>query len=151
MTFQQSIQGVISSDWLITLLLPEGTDRERLMAQMGSQGVETRPVFHCAHTMPMYATGETLSVAESIAARGLSLPSFPTLTDGDILRVVDALTSALSSQGYRRRELTFRYLASSLSRLTETTPTYHNAPTTAFACKSPIEMSPASPWGCRGL
>jgi perosamine synthetase len=69
------------------------------MAQMGSQGVETRPVFHCAHTMPMYATGETLSVAEGIAARGLSLPSFPTLTEDEILRVVDALIAALTNQG----------------------------------------------------
>jgi perosamine synthetase len=98
-TFQQSMQGATSSEWLISLLLPEGTDRERLMAQMGSQGVETRPVFHCAHTMPMYATGETLSVAEGIAARGLSLPSFPTLTEDEILRVVDALIAALTNQG----------------------------------------------------
>jgi len=98
-TFQQPLPGVRSSEWLISLLLPEGTDRERLMADMQARGVETRPVFYCAHTMPMYETHERLPVAESISARGISLPSFPTLTDGEIGRVVDVLASALRSQG----------------------------------------------------
>ncbi len=96
-TFQRPIEGVSGSDWLVSLLLPRGTDRDRLMADMAAQQVETRPVFHCAHQMPMYATGLYLPRSEDIAARGISLPSFPGLTDRELDRVVAALIQALAS------------------------------------------------------
>jgi perosamine synthetase len=98
-TFQRPLPGVRSSEWLVSILLPEGTDRERLMADMQARGVETRPIFYCAHTMPMYETHERLPVAEAISARGISLPSFPTLTDAEMARVADVLASALTNQG----------------------------------------------------
>lgn len=89
---------VEKSDWLFSLLLPKGVDREKVMSEMQSAGVETRPVFYCAHTMPMYASGESLPISEDIAARGISLPSFPALTDAEIDHVVDSLGTALSAQ-----------------------------------------------------
>jgi perosamine synthetase len=116
-TFQVPMQTVAGSDWLVSLLLPPGADRERVMAGMAARGVDTRPVFHCAHHMPMYrgpmyrgpmyrgptydqrageAAGEAaLPVAEDIAARGLSLPSYPTLTEAEIEQVVAALRASL--------------------------------------------------------
>jgi perosamine synthetase len=94
--FQQLIPGVNSSDWLVSLLLPRGTDRAAVMAHMSEAGIETRPVFHCAHQMPMYAAGEHFPVSEDIAARGISLPSYPKLSDSDIARVVEALRNALA-------------------------------------------------------
>jgi perosamine synthetase len=98
-TFQVPAEDVTASDWLVSLLLPPGTDRERLMREMDAQGIETRPVFFCAHTMPMYVRDEHFPVAEDIASRGLSLPSYPLLSDGDVARVVDALGNALQVQG----------------------------------------------------
>jgi perosamine synthetase len=100
LTFQRPGAGVQSSEWLVSVLLPEGAERERVMADMLESGVETRPVFHCAHTMPMYRQYEKLPVAEAISARGISLPSFPTITDSEINRVVDALGKALASQAF---------------------------------------------------
>jgi len=97
--FQQPMEDVESSHWLVSVLLPPGTDRDALQAEMASRGVDTRPVFFCAHEMPMYAKGERFPVAESIAARGLSLPSYPTLADADVDRVADALGDALRAQG----------------------------------------------------
>jgi perosamine synthetase len=97
--FQDRAAGSDSAEWLFSLLLPEEIDRNRIMAEMQSAGVETRPVFYCAHTMPMYARGQSLPVAEEIARRGISLPSFPTLTADEIAYVVDALANALSAQG----------------------------------------------------
>jgi perosamine synthetase len=97
--FQQPQPGVIGSDWLVSLLLPDGVDRERVMAELYSEGVETRPVFYPAHHMPMYAHPLHLPVAESIAARGMSLPSYPDLTQRDVERVVYALAGALRAQG----------------------------------------------------
>jgi perosamine synthetase len=94
-TFQKPMDGVEGSDWLVSLLLPRGSDRDGVMAAMAEAGVETRPVFYCAHQMPMYQRGQRLAVAEDIAARGISLPSFPAMTDHEQDRVAGALEAAL--------------------------------------------------------
>ncbi len=94
-TFQRPIPGVESAEWLVSVLLPEGADREAVMAGMAARGVETRPVFYCAHTMPVQRQEISLPVAEAIAARGISLPSFPGITDAEQDRVADALAEAL--------------------------------------------------------
>lgn len=97
-TFQRPRPEVLSSGWLVSLLLPPGADRDRAMEHMATNRVETRPVFFCAHHMPMYATGEHFPIAEDVAARGLSLPSYPTLSEQDIARVVQAIAAALDDQ-----------------------------------------------------
>jgi perosamine synthetase len=97
--FQRPMDGVESSHWLVSVLLPPGADRDAVQRDMAARGVDTRPVFFCAHEMPMYAKGERFPVAEDIAARGLSLPSYPTLSDADLDRVADALGAALQAQG----------------------------------------------------
>jgi perosamine synthetase len=98
-TFQKPIEGVESADWLVSLLLPQGTDRDRIMAEMQAAGIETRPVFYPAHHMPMYRQDLHVPIAEDIAARGVSLPSFPALTEDEIGRVCEALQAALRAQG----------------------------------------------------
>jgi perosamine synthetase len=97
---QRSRAEVNSSGWLVSLLLPEGVDRDQVMRHMAKERIETRPVFFCAHHMPMYANSERLPVAENIAARGISLPSYPTLSEHDIDRVTGALAGALQAQGH---------------------------------------------------
>lgn len=98
--FQKPAAGVDSSEWLVSLLLPRGADRDRTMDAMRARGVDSRPVFYCSHHLPMYASaqpsnGGDLTVAEDIAARGISLPSFPSMTDDMVERVCDALEAAL--------------------------------------------------------
>jgi len=101
--FQEMQTGVDYSLWLTTLLLPEGTDRDRLIADMAADAIETRPVFFCAHEMPEYAQEGQVAglfpVAENIAARGLSLPSYPSLTPANMERIVQSLRRALATQG----------------------------------------------------
>jgi perosamine synthetase len=98
-TFQRPRENVKSNEWLVTVLLPADVNRELVMAHMSEKGIDTRPVFYCAHHMPMYATGQSFPVAEDIARRGISLPSFPALTDAQVVRVADALKSAMRVQG----------------------------------------------------
>lgn len=93
--FQEPLPGMEGSDWLVSLLLPEGVDRDRVMADLAAEGIETRPVFYPAHHMPMYAQALRLPVAEEIARRGMSLPSYPDLTGADVERVAAALGAAL--------------------------------------------------------
>ncbi len=98
-TFQSLDPGAASSQWLVSLLLPPGTDRDEVMSHMSGLGVDTRPVFHCAHQMPMHVRDEPYPVATDIASRGISLPSYPTLSDDDLDRIACALRSALVSTG----------------------------------------------------
>lgn len=96
-SFQEVPESVISSEWLVSLLLPREVDRDNVMARMSEDGVDTRPVFYCAHHMPMYLTGASHPVAESISERGISLPSFPGLTDAQVVRVARSLEAALQN------------------------------------------------------
>ena len=98
-TFQQTGPEVRSSNWLVSLLLPQGCDRDATMAFLAERGIDSRPVFYCAHHMPMYRSEEHFPVAEDIAARGISLPSFPTLTDDQVRLVAATLRQAVENQG----------------------------------------------------
>lgn len=93
--FQRPIEGVVSSDWLVSLLLPSGADRAAVMDRLAEAGVDSRPVFYCAHHMPMYRTGGSHPIAEDIAARGISLPSYPGLSDGQLVSICEKLVSAI--------------------------------------------------------
>ena len=98
LSFQDRPEHVKSSEWLVSALVPSGVDRDQVMQHMAAAGVDTRPVFYCAHHMPMYADGRSLPVAEDISRRGISLPSYPGLTDDELLRVADALKAAIRVQ-----------------------------------------------------
>lgn len=100
-TVQRPAPGVVSSEWLFSLLLPRTAERAEVMEYMAAEGVDTRPVFYCAHHMPMYRRDDAFPIAQDVAARGISLPSFPALTNEEIGRVVDALGGALAKRGRR--------------------------------------------------
>ena len=50
-----------------------------------SKGIETRPIFYPIHLMPMYkGLRGAFPKAESIAFRGINLPSYPELTQNEL-------------------------------------------------------------------
>jgi perosamine synthetase len=98
-TFQARSPDIESAEWLVSVLLPEGVDRDRIMQFMEDEAVETRPTFYCAHHMPMYATRLRLPRAEQISRRGLSLPSFPQMSKLDVERVAHVLRASLEQYG----------------------------------------------------
>jgi perosamine synthetase len=69
--------------WMVSILV-DPAEREPLRDFMKERGVETRPFFYPAHTLPMYETEQRFPVAERIGASGINLPSFPELTDAEI-------------------------------------------------------------------
>jgi perosamine synthetase len=91
--------------WLVTAILPEhlAGRRDELMAALRRVEIDSRPYFVPAHLQPPYAGCRTvarggvngLPQSESLAARGLNLPSSGKLTTADIDRVVSALMDAL--------------------------------------------------------
>ncbi|RZI43615.1 DegT/DnrJ/EryC1/StrS aminotransferase family protein [Herbaspirillum sp. HC18] len=72
------------SFWMCSLALGAAEQREPLREFLKSAGVETRPVFHPAHTLPPYATGASFPVAESLSVRGMNLPSYPALSRAEV-------------------------------------------------------------------
>ena len=72
-----------SSYWLNALLLdaPDLAMRDRILDETNSRGVQTRPVWTLMHRLPHFANCQRmdLSVAESLDARLVNLPSSPVL------------------------------------------------------------------------
>lgn len=82
--------------WLYTVLLKEGLSRDDAIRSLEAQGVSSRPSFYPVHRMPPYLTTEAFPVADSLSARGLSLPTWAPMNPAEIGRVCLALREALS-------------------------------------------------------
>lgn len=87
--------------WMFSVVLDpdEWPERDSVMAKMSELGVETRPVFYPAHSMPPYADsvkGENFPVAERLSRNGISLPTWGGLTEEDVRYVCESLQSCRS-------------------------------------------------------
>lgn len=79
--------GTRHSYWMCSLLVHESARRGPLRDFLHRNGVETRPLFNLAHTMPMYrdlAPDGRFPVASRLAACGMNLPSYPALAQEDV-------------------------------------------------------------------
>ena len=85
--FQTEVEGTRHSFWMCSALACSEATRDGLRAHLRSRGIETRPTFHPAHTMPVFQTTQRFPVAEAIGQRGVSLPSYPDLTEDLVDRV----------------------------------------------------------------
>jgi perosamine synthetase len=82
--------------WINSIVLPEdfSLSRDETMEAHGKQGIETRPFFYPMHILPMYqsgSAGRSFPVADSIAARGMNVPSGADLTRDEVAYVVEQL------------------------------------------------------------
>lgn len=91
-------------DWFVYVVrLHPDVDRTAVMAELAEVGVPTRPYFTALHLQPHYQAelghgpGD-FPVTERVAATTLALPWSTQLTDRDVQRVADALSSALERQ-----------------------------------------------------
>jgi perosamine synthetase len=80
--------------WMVSCLVPAGA-RDAVRDDLAEAGIETRPLFSPAHTMPMYLRDESHPVAEDLSRRGINLPSWPDLADGDVRRICAALARSV--------------------------------------------------------
>lgn len=94
LAFQGNLPGEVPSHWMVTILVPGREDRDPVRAALTDAGIETRPVFYPAHTMPMYHAGQPgFRVAEDIAARGINLPSWHGLAGVDVRHIASVLAT----------------------------------------------------------
>jgi perosamine synthetase len=98
--FLWEAEGTTSSFWMNTIGLHDGSKRDELRKHLASAGIETRPAFYPAHTLPMYAAYDKgpYSNATRIAAAGINLPSSPALSDADVQRVVGCISEFYSQR-----------------------------------------------------
>jgi perosamine synthetase len=92
--------GTTSSFWMVTLATNNSNDRDPLRQHLGKLGVETRPAFHPAHTMPMYdqlGKDADFPVAMELASKGMNIPSSPALSDKDCEHIVKSIASYFSA------------------------------------------------------
>jgi perosamine synthetase len=83
--FHSESVGVRHSYWMCSILVADPARRDPLRSHLAEAGIETRPLFYPAHTMPMYAARfQRLPVAEDLGWRGINLPSWPGLEDEQV-------------------------------------------------------------------
>ncbi|HEY6835137.1 MAG TPA: DegT/DnrJ/EryC1/StrS family aminotransferase [Gaiellaceae bacterium] len=87
--------------WFVyVVMLPSGSDRDRVMAELRAAGIGTADYVPCVHLQPYmreaYGFAKGLCpVAEEVASRTLALPFFPQLEAEDQELVVETLRAAL--------------------------------------------------------
>lgn len=91
--------GVEPSYHLFPVLLPEGADRSAVIASLRQSGIQTSIHYPAIHRFSYYQErypGVRLPCTETIAARVLTLPLYPTLSPEAVDLVAGALHQALS-------------------------------------------------------
>lgn len=83
---------------ILACLLPKAISRERVMLELGEQGIQTSIHYPPIHRFSAYAAEERLPRTEDIARRELTLPFHPLMTDRDVDLVADSLLASVRRQ-----------------------------------------------------
>jgi perosamine synthetase len=91
--------------WLFSVTIDPlafGISRDALVLALDASGIETRPFFTPLHELPPYRSSRHvpaggLTVTDRLASTGINLPTYPTLTDGELDRIAEAIVSAQRS------------------------------------------------------
>lgn len=98
LTFQAATEGELSSHWMVTVLAPTEQDRDSLRRELATAGIETRPIFHPVHRMPMYrqsAIESRCPRSDDLAARGMNLPSWHGISPACFTSIIDRIIDTI--------------------------------------------------------
>ena len=87
--------GGTSAHHLFTVLASESMDRDAIRASLAEQGVQTSLHYPPIHRFTAYDVDADLPLTEAYAARAITLPLFPTITEEQIGIVLGALGDAI--------------------------------------------------------
>ena len=97
--FHEEAPGASHSYWMCSILVEHPGQREPLREHLAACGIETRPLFYPAHTMPMYADKfQRHPVAEDLGWRGINLPSWPGLTDAQVDLICEQILAFMAKE-----------------------------------------------------
>ena len=80
--------------WMNSVMLSDkvSKSRDQVMEEMEARNIEMRPLFYPMHVMPPYEDSTVdCPVAESLATRGINLPSHAMLTEEHVKYIVESL------------------------------------------------------------
>jgi perosamine synthetase len=97
-TLQREAEWATPVHWMVSILVDPAV-RDPLMAFLRDRGIETRPFFHPAHTLPMYPSTGSFPIAERLGASGINLPSWPGLTEAQVDEISATIVEGLGSMG----------------------------------------------------
>ena len=94
----------ISACHLLPILLPQGTSREAFMGQMKSAGIQTSIHYPPIHQFSAYQQLQAphrsdLCLTEDVAAREVTLPLYPGMSEADITLVAETVRDSLMRVG----------------------------------------------------
>ncbi|HZE59502.1 MAG TPA: DegT/DnrJ/EryC1/StrS aminotransferase family protein [Burkholderiales bacterium] len=90
--------GTVNGYWMPTIVVNEDVpfEREALLAEFKKNEIDGRVFFWPLSMMPMFeATAALPPMARRVALRGMNLPSYHDLSDAELARVCDVVTSVL--------------------------------------------------------
>jgi perosamine synthetase len=96
LSFQTVLPGHTHSDWLVTATV-DG-NREKLSQYLKEKGIDSRKVFYPISDMKPFARDQEYPVSSWLSEHGISLPSYPTLTNPKIDYICDAIKSGLANE-----------------------------------------------------
>jgi perosamine synthetase len=96
--------GAARRGWFVFVVqLPRGVERDGTIRSLAERGIPAKPYFPAVHLMSFYRErfghreGE-FPVCEDVAARSIALPFFPEMTEGQVVRVAEALGAVLRTR-----------------------------------------------------
>jgi perosamine synthetase len=90
--FHSQVGNVKHSFWMVSILLKDFEERNKIRLHLNENGIETRPTFHPVHLMPMYyKDGLTFPIAEELGSRGINMPSYPDLIESNVDFICDKI------------------------------------------------------------
>jgi perosamine synthetase len=91
--------------WFVFVVqLPRDVDRDQTVRELATAGIQSKPYLPAIHLMSFYRErfghreGE-FPICEDVSARSLALPFFPQMSEGQVGRVAEGLSLALSRRG----------------------------------------------------
>ena len=87
--------GGVAANHLFTAVLAEGVDRDAIRERLSSEGVQSSVHYPPVHRFSAYDSDAELPLTEAYAARAITLPLFPSLTEEQIELVVRTLGEAV--------------------------------------------------------
>ena len=86
--------------WLTCAVLPDSNIRDRVMAALDEQDIESRPLWKPMHLQPVFREADAFvdGTSQDLFERGLCLPSGSGLSDDDIDRVTHHVLAAITAR-----------------------------------------------------
>tara|TARA_R110001583_G_scaffold82491_1_gene218774 strand:- start:11472 stop:12569 length:1098 start_codon:yes stop_codon:yes gene_type:complete len=89
--FQKLSKNATSSYWMSSILFKSIEEKERVIRALEKDNIETRPFFTPIDELPFYEKVDDCPNSKEISAKGMNLPSFPTLQKNEQDKIIEII------------------------------------------------------------